>query len=65
VYKPNQTKPNHTILEGEETVKKSITQLLNSRRENCAKMWELKKKLRRPAKLSKPQGTWKFRLNAF
>jgi len=24
-----------------------------------------KKKLRRPAKLSKPQGTWKFRLNAF
>lgn len=24
-----------------------------------------KKKLRRPAKLSKPQGTWKFRVNVF
>lgn len=43
---------------GGEEVKKPLTQIVNSRKRNCAKMWELRKLKGKIHKVNKPQKIW-------
>lgn len=46
--------------EGGEEVKKPLTQIVNSRKRNCAKMWKLRKLKGKIHKVNKPQKIWGY-----